>query len=382
MISSEPPDALIGEDRLAYLALAMVPGVGAERLRSLLTVFRSPSGALAAPLALLRSVPGIGLACASAIIRASIDPARRLVKRMEACGDRILLPGDPSYPASLIDLEDRPPVLFGRGDLTLLDRPAVAIVGSRDHTAYGGRVAEMVAGQSAIAGLIVVSGMARGIDGLAHRAALQAGGGTIGVLGNGLGVIYPAAHRRLYADMEAGGLLITEFPPGERPAAGSFPRRNRIISGLARATVVIEAAAGSGALITARTALDQNRDVFAVPGPITSQLSVGTNGLIRDGAFPLLEMADLLFRYPELARRAPENPAPAAPARTDQARLLELLRSEPLPPDELADRMCLSGGEVLALLGGLEIGGLVRQEAGQRFALADPGFAAARPDPA
>ena len=152
----------------------------------------------------------------------------------------------------------------------------------------------MIAESAAGAGIVVVSGMARGLDAIAHQAALDAGGATIGVLGNGLGVIYPAANRELYAGVGQHGLLLTEFPPGERPGVGAFPRRNRLISGLARVTVVIEAAQGSGTLITVGTALAQGRDVMAVPGNITSATSVGTNRLIQDGAEPLIELADLL----------------------------------------------------------------------------------------
>ena len=219
-------------------------------------------------------------------------------------GGRVLLFDDPEYPPSLRVIPDAPPVLFVQGGLSLLDPPAVAIVGSRDHTAYGGEVGRKLAWGAASAGLVVVSGMARGLDAVAHSAALDAGGGTIGVMGNGLGVVYPAANRRLYSRVERRGLLLTEFPPGERPSAGSFPRRNRLISGLARVTVVVEAARGSGALITAGTALDQGREVMAVPGNITSPTSTGANELIRDGATPLLTIEDLLRHYPEAVQPA------------------------------------------------------------------------------
>ena len=183
-----------------------------------------------------------------------------MLDEVERAGGRALLATDPEFPALLRHIPDPPPVLFALGDLGLLDRPAVAIVGSRDHSAYGAEVCrERSPGRPPPAGLVVVSGMARGLDAVAHAAALDAGGATIGVLGNGLGVIYPAANRALYQRVAADGLLLTEFPPGERPHVGSFPRRNRLISGLARVTVVVEAAEGSGALITAGAALDQGR---------------------------------------------------------------------------------------------------------------------------
>jgi DNA processing protein len=216
--------------------------------------------------------------------------------------------------------------------------------------------------------------MARGLDAVAHTAALDCGGTTIGVLGNGHGVIYPAANRKLYERVAEAGLLLSEFPPGERPHAGSFPRRNRLISGLARVTVVVEAAAGSGALITAGTALDQGREVMAVPGNITSRVSVGTNRLIRDGAAPVLEPADLLEHFPELtSSTTPSDLAPAAKRPLPEALSAEerevagLFGLEPIHPDELATRCNRPIGEVLGILCGLEIAGVVEQRPGRVF---------------
>ena len=207
------------------------------------------------------------------------------VEHVERLGGSVLVPDDPDYPSSLRHIADPPPVLFVLGDLSLLERPARRgrrAAGTTPPTAAKWRAA--VAWAAAAAGLVVVSGMARGLDAVAHDAALDAGGATIGVLGNGLGVVYPAANRRLYERVAERGYCSREFPPGERPTAGSFPRRNRLISGLARVTVVVEAAVGSGALITAGAALEQGREVMAVPGTITSAVSVGANRLIRDGA--------------------------------------------------------------------------------------------------
>ncbi len=268
-------------ERAAYVALALTPGIGPSRLQAILDVCHTATGALSAPFAFLRSIPGISAAAATAI--ASTDPASgvRAVEAAQRVGGRTLIAVDPEYPELLRQIPDPPPLLFVLGDLSLLERPAVAIVGSRDHTTYGAEVARALAWGLGSGGIVVVSGMARGLDAVAHAGALDGGGGTIGVLGNGLGVVYPAANRALYQRVAERGLLLTEFPPGEKPTAGSFPRRNRLISGLARVTVVVEAAEGSGALITAGTALDQGRDVMAVPGPITSPSSVGTNRLIR-----------------------------------------------------------------------------------------------------
>ncbi len=305
----------VSDERAAYVALALVPGIGPARLTELLNHCETALGALSAPFAFLGTVPGISRAAATAICEATPATGAALLAQIEAMGAQALLPTDPDYPPMLCEIPDPPALLFAVGDLTLLRRPAVAVVGSRDHSTYGGEVCRLIAQAAAGAGIVVVSGMARGLDAIAHRAALDIGGPTIGVLGNGLGVIYPAANRELYAGVARHGLLLTEFPPGERPGVGAFPRRNRLISGLARVTVVIEAAAGSGTLITVGTALSQGRDVMALPGNITSPTSVGTNRLIQDGAEPLIELADLLRHYPEAGAPSTQAFAPSGLAR-------------------------------------------------------------------
>jgi DNA processing protein len=361
-------------ERLAYLALVQVPGLGPARLQSLLEAFHSPLGAHSAPFAFLSAIPGISGACATAIKAVPLSAGARLIEAADRLGARVLIPDDPAFPALLRTIPDPPPVLFALGNLEVLARPALAVVGSREHTAYGGAVARTVAAQAARAGMAVVSGMARGLDAVAHGAALDAGGTTVGVLGNGLGVIYPAANRALYERVAEHGLLLSEFPPGERPHAGSFPRRNRLISGLARATLVVEAAVGSGALITAGTALDQGRDVLAVPGPITSAVSSGCNRLIRDGAAPYLEPVDLFALYPEL-EFVPEEPVGGAATvrplpdtlTADERRVAELLGEEPVHVDALAARAGKHVGVLLALLCALELQGLVEQHPGRLF---------------
>ena len=361
-------------ERLAYLTLTQVPGMGAARLKTLLTSCSTALGAHSAPFEFLGALPGFSRALASAVKATPLDTGRKTLESAAKLGARIILPMDEEYPALLHEIPDPPPVLFAIGNELLLRRPAAAIVGSRDHSAYGAEVCRTVAATAAQAGVVIVSGMARGLDAVAHRAALESGGSTIGVLGNGLGVIYPAANRALYERVAQDGLLLTEFPPGERPTAGSFPRRNRLISGLARVTVVVEAGAGSGALITAGTGLDQGREVLAVPGNITSAVSVGTNRLIRDGASPLLEPADLLQHFPELAGRVPaadmvaseSRPLPATLS-SDERELAGLFGKEPIHPDQLATRSMRPVGEVLGLLCGLEIAGVVEQGPGRVF---------------
>ena len=362
------------QQRAAYVALALTSGIGPSRLQAILEVCHTATGAFSAPFALLRAIPGVSPAAASAIAGGSVAAGVRVLEETERIGGRALIPDDPEYPALLRVIPDAPPVLFALGNLTLLDGPGVAIVGSRNHSSYGGEVARALAWGAAASGLVVVSGMARGLDAVAHAAALDAGGGTIGVLGNGLGVIYPSANRELYQRVAAGGLLLSEFPPGERPTAGSFPRRNRLISGLARVTVVIEAAEGSGALITAGTGLDQGREVMVVPGNITTPQSVGANRLIRDGAAPLLGLEDLLAHYPEAVRAesypgalpTPPRPLPEGIGEGGRA-IADLLGPVPIQLDDLAGRSGRPPQELLAELCALEIAGVVAQGPGRMF---------------
>jgi DNA processing protein len=361
------------DSRAAYVALALTPGIGAVRLGKLLQVFETPDGALAAPFAIVCSIPGISRAAATAICSTSLEQGQRALYQLQQLGGTCLLPEDPEFPVLLKQIPDAPTLLFALGNLELLTRPAVAIVGSRDHSEYGGEVALGIAGAATAAGLVVVSGMARGLDAAAHAAALDHAGGTIGVLGNGLGVIYPAANRRLYERVAAEGLLLTEFPPGERPRIGSFPRRNRLISGLARVTVVVEAAAGSGTLITVESALAQGREVMAVPGAISSATSMGTNRLIRDGAAPYLEPDDLLRHYPECpspagadsvaARELPFPPTLSG----EEIAIASLLGAEPIHLDRLAKQAERPVSALLAVLSGLEIQGVIEQLPGWRF---------------
>ena len=356
------------EERDAYLALAMTPGIGPRRFGRLLQRFGTPLGALTAPFASLGTVPGISRAAATAVCQQTAAAGTEIHQRLEALGGRSLFPDDSRYPKSLRHIPDAPLVLFASGRLDLLEVPAVAIVGSRDHSRYGARMTRAIAREASTGGLVVVSGMARGLDAEAHAAALEAGGGTIGVLGNGLGVVYPAANRDLYRRVEHEGLLLTEFSPGEKPHSSSFPRRNRLISGLAKVTVVVEAAAGSGTLITVGTALEQGREVMAVPGEITSATSVGTNRLIRDGATPLLEAADVLTYYDVVPAASPpaERP-PTAELTTEEVRVLGALGRAPVHLDVLATTIDVPIPSVLDRLCALELAGLVEQRAGRLF---------------
>jgi DNA processing protein len=268
-------------------------------------------------------------------------------ERLAAAGVRFLGRSDPAFPPLLGAIHDPPPGLFLRGDADpeLLARPAVAVVGARACSGYGATVARSLGRELAAAGLVVVSGLARGVDAEAHRGALAAGGATVAVLGCGIDRDYPAAHAQLASRIAESGLVVSEYAPGVEPAPWRFPARNRIIAGLAAVTVVVEARERSGALITADLALEEGREVFAVPGEITSSLSAGTNSLLKLGASPLTAARDVLACLGLEPERRPRR-----------HELLELL---PATADELTRRTGLPAQDIARTLAELELAGLV-----------------------
>jgi DNA processing protein len=266
-----------------------------------------------------------------------------------------LHPGDAQYPAALEDCPDPPRTLWARGDLGLLDRPTVAIVGTRRATAYAERVTRQLATTLARAGATVISGLARGVDATAHRAALDVNGATVAVLGTGLEVYYPRGHASLQREIGARGLLLSELAPEDAAHGGSFPRRNRIIAALARATIVVEAGVKSGALITARYALDMDRTVAAVPGPIDVPQSQGSNELLRDGATLVASMADALAL---LGLTAPIRLHELPEGGTERT-VWQALDAGGLDLESLAARASLPAHEALAAVSALELRGLV-----------------------
>ena len=279
---------------------------------------------------------------------------------------------DAAFPPLLRAIHDPPPGLFlrGRGGVEVLARPAVAVVGARACSGYGASVARGLGRELAAAGLVVVSGLARGVDGEAHRGALEAGGATVAVLGCGVDRDYPAAHRELAARIcDSGGAVVAEYPPGVAPAPWRFPARNRIVAGLCVATIVVEARERSGALITADLALEEGRDVFAVPGEITSQLSRGPNALLRLGAIPLTRVDDVL----EHLGVAPAEPGPPASLGSVAERVLSLLGQGAASADELVRTSGLEAGSVAAALVELELAGRVREDAGAYREVMRPG---------
>jgi DNA processing protein len=368
----------------AYLALAQIPGIGPARLRTLIDAFGSAAGAQIAPAGAIAALPGFGPAAAAAVRAAGRRGGEEILRALDRIGARVLLAGSAEFPPLLAEIAEPPAALFVWGDATLLGRPAAAIVGSRAHTPYGAAAARLLATGVARAA-VVVSGMARGLDAIAHEAALEVGGATVGVLGNGFGVIYPAANRALYERVSGAGCLVTELPPGERPRVSTFPRRNRIIAGLAGVTVVVEAAVDSGALITADCALEQGRSVLAVPGPITSPTSAGCNKLIQQGAKPALCVADVLeelglsvsaVQEPTQGGLTPGARPGATPTLTPPSDLTPLQRtiwnalaSQPAHVDVLVEGAGQTPGDVLTALTELELRGLVLQKPGMVFEL-------------
>lgn len=268
--------------------------------------------------------------------------------------------GSTAYPPLLAELHDPPPSLFVRGEVAALSAVSVAVVGARSCSAYGAQVARALGRELAGAGVVVVSGLARGVDGEAHRGALDGGGCTVGVLGCGIDRDYPRSHAELARRIVASGAVVSEYPAGVEPAPWRFPARNRIIAGLCAATVVVEARKRSGALITADFALELGREVFAVPGEITSSLSAGTNDLLRQGAAPLTAVRDVLEAVGiELV------PSPRSSSLSDgAAALLELLAEGAQAADELTRAAGLPAGEVAAALVELELAGLAAQADG------------------
>jgi DNA processing protein len=359
-------------ERDYWLALTRVVGIGPAKFQRLLGYFGNAERAWRAegPELVRAGLDGRS-AQALLALRRELDPTQE-EERLRARHIAALTLDDGDYPACLRTIADPPPVLFVRGSLTVADEWAVAIVGTRRATAYGRQAAEHLSSALAGAGVTVVSGLARGIDACAHRAALAADGRTIAVLAHGLDTVYPPEHARLADEIVAHGALISEFPLGTRPDAANFPRRNRILAGLARATVVVEAARTSGALITADLALEQGRDVFAVPGSIFSPASQGTNTLIKEGARPVTAPQDLLEElHLSLAveKQAVRQSLPVDPT---EAALLAHLSSEPVHVDEVSRAASLPVAAVSGALVLMELKGLVRQTGPQSYVRAWP----------
>ena len=348
-----------------FVDLYAVPRMNETRLKNLLARFRTPERVMDAAVSDLVEVKGVDKELATAInsYQRSDETGRRL-KAAQALGIRTVGYTDDDYPENLKRLAHMPPVLFVRGEIRPEDETAAAIVGTRMPSHYGRQVAEKLGRELAQYGVTVVSGLARGVDTFAHKGALDGGGRTLAVLGCGIDVYYPPENRRLYDAISAQGAVISEFSLGVEPSAFNFPKRNRVVSGLSRAVVAVEAGEKSGVLNTVAWATDQGRAVFAVPGNITSQQSLGINRLLKEGAKPLLSVDDVL-RELGVARRAEERAKVEVAA--EEKPVMEFLTAEPVHVDEICEGLGMPMASLLSVLMQLEIKGLVRQLPGKYF---------------
>ena len=360
---------------LAALRLSLVDGVGPRIRQSLLTRFGTPQNVFDAPPSELMEIDGVGPKIAAAVVAAS--HSRQAENELAHCrelGIDLILRDDPGYPPSLARICDPPGVLFCQGQLEPRDELAVAIVGSRRCTVYGRQQAERLAGTLARAGLTIVSGLARGIDAAAHRGALEAGGRTIAVLGTGLAKIYPPEHGELALAVAQHGAVVAEVPLQTAPLPGLFPQRNRIIAGFSLGVVVIEASRSSGALHTVRHALEQGREVFAVPGRIDSLASEGCHDIIRDGAVLVRHADDILQGLGPLAAPVCSGAGGGSvhTARElllddQERRILNLVPSDPVSVDQILREAGIEPSRALATLTVLEMRRLIRRLPGSQY---------------
>jgi DNA processing protein len=364
---------------LGWAALALVPGLGARLAGRLLRTFGGPEAVFRASLTALEA-ENLPAPVAQAIYSGSpLKQAEKELSELEKIGGRLLTWDEPAYPHLLREIYDPPPVLYIRGRVDLLERHGMAIVGTRRPTPYGNQMEERLAHDLAVRGLVIVSGLARGIDSSAHKGALAAPGGTtVGVLGCGVDVTYPKENRKLFAQMVEQGAILSEFPLGAFPAPQNFPIRNRIIAGMTLGTVVAEGAQYSGSLITARLAMEFSREVYAVPGNATQPVSFGPNQLIKQGAKLVTGWEDVIEELPTAIRaellpvetttsaeRASLFQEALSPVERTLYELLDTDRARQV--DELVELSGRNSSEVLAALFELEMKGIVRQLPGKQF---------------
>lgn len=354
-----------------WIGLSLVPEVGPIMSKKLLSLMGSPEDIFNAGIKDLTSVKGISKKKAENIKNfQQWDEVEKQLKVVDGKGMKAVGFNDSQYPAVLKEMADSPIVLYIRGNYYPDDKYGIAVVGSRKHSVYGETVTQKISGELSSAGLTIISGMARGIDTLSHKSALASGGRTIAVLGCGLDICYPAENKGLMEKIISSGCIISEFPPSTLPNKENFPRRNRLISGLSLGVLVVEAASDSGSLITASYALEQNKEVFAVPGNITSKTSEGTNNLIQQGAKIVLdtndiieELAPMLKGFIKIEKRKTANLS------EEESRICSMLTREPMHIDILSRESKLPVNKILDLMLLLEIKGIVSQSSGKRFYL-------------
>ena len=363
------------EETAAWIALSLASGVGQTTLRRLITALGTVTDVWIADPVTLQNIRGITDRARKSVLKGPDMPrARRMLEIIEGLGGWVMTFMDDDYPEGLSAISDRPALLYGQGNRQALSAPCVAVVGSRAASSYGIRAAAQIASGLASEGICVVSGLALGIDSAAHSATVRAGGVTVAVTGCGPDVIYPRQNVRLAREILEKGAIITEYPPGTQPEARFFPARNRIISGLAMGVVVVEASRRSGSLITASLALEQGREVVAVPGSIYSMKSAGTHWLIKQGAAPVTGVDDVLeamgtgFDISQ-QRRQESNESEAVPAGLGELeqRLWMTLEDYPRHIDDLAASAGLSASEVASMLLQMELSGLVQTMPGQMY---------------
>jgi DNA processing protein len=367
------------DDYIGWLALALTPGLGARTAGKLLREFGSPDAIFNASLTALEG-QRLPAAVAQALhSRRPLSDAAKELAQVQAAGCRLLTWDEPQYPARLREIYDPPPLLYVRGNVELLNRHLISVVGARRPTPYGNQMAERISRDLADRGLVISSGLARGIDASAHKGALSsATGATIGVLGCGIDVVYPKENKKIFEQMEQRGAIISEFPIGTFPAPQNFPIRNRIIAGMALGVVVVEGAQYSGSLITARLAMEFGREVFGVPGHVTQPSSFGPNQLIKQGAKLVTGWEDVVEELPTPVR-AELMPVESA-SHEERAALVEgslspierplyglLSVDEARHVDELVELSGLTSSEVLAALFDMELKSVIRQLPGKQF---------------
>jgi len=365
-------------DNRHWIAFSLVRGIGPAKVRRLLDYFGDLTRAWSATPAELREAELDRRSLDNLLTARDRIDLELVLKRIERLGVQVFTWESPDYPRNLLNIPQPPPVLYVLGTLLPNDEWAVAMVGTRRASPYGREVARDLACGLAASGVTVVSGLALGIDTVSHRATLDAGGRTIAVLGSGLDHIYPAANQKLAEEIARSGAVISDYPLGTRPDSANFPPRNRIISGLSKGVVIVEAPEGSGALITAEFAAEQGRDVFAVPGSILQSSCRGTNQLIKDGVRPVLGVSDILEELNLTLVTERKEARTLLPADETEQKLLTLLSAEPTHVDELGAQSHLPIAQITGTLALMELKGLVRQVGGMNYVTAREARAAYR----
>jgi DNA processing protein len=362
----------MAEEISYWVALSLVPGVGSVLFKRLLDQFKTPGAVFRATLSDLLRVEGIGKRVAEEILKGPAEKkTERELRLVKEIGGTLLTIADGHYPLRLREIYDPPPLLYLRGKLREEDNLALSIVGSRKTSPYGRWITEKISQEIVRHGITIVSGMARGIDSVAHGSAILGGGRTLAVLGCGIDVIYPPENRTLFGQIIEHGAVLSEFPMGSRPEGIHFPRRNRIISGLSIGVVVVQASAKSGSLITAEYALEQGREVFAIPGNVGADGSRGTNRLIKEGA-KLVEssediLEEVLPRWKRMTESSIKVQRPGEGLLEEEKIVCQLLSESPLHIDVIIRESRLDPGKVSGLLLEMELKGLITQWPGKCF---------------